>query len=291
MKKILTSTFTAIGYAASYMFFQGIVSVIYAVAGTIQYVLRAESDPQFALYFGSPETYSAAFLYANQWIIQMMSCILTAILLIVIALLRHNSLSKRFCLRMPARSESIIYAIPFGLTLNPIVSFVIGLLPAAWVADYDAASALVEEGPIWAAFFGMVVAAPLLEEILFRGAIYGTLRKIMPAGWAVVLQGILFGLLHGQAVWIVYAAVLGILFGVLRVRYRSIWVSVAAHAAFNLFSFALMLLPETVFDVHPLALVVLLTVSAAAVLLLGYQLLLRPRDEGFAASYEGPLFY
>ncbi len=52
--------------------------------------------------------------------------------------------------------------------------------------------------------------APLGEEIVFRGVVYGQLRKVLKVPYAVVLSGLAFGLFHGNLVQAVYATVIGI---------------------------------------------------------------------------------
>ena len=48
------------------------------------------------------------------------------------------------------------------------------------------------------AFIALIIMAPVAEELLFRGFLYGKLRKRMPIWVAVLLTSVLFGLVHGQ---------------------------------------------------------------------------------------------
>ena len=48
------------------------------------------------------------------------------------------------------------------------------------------------------AFFFLVVVAPVCEEIIFRGWLYGKLRARIPAVPAILLVSLLFAVLHGQ---------------------------------------------------------------------------------------------
>ena len=61
------------------------------------------------------------------------------------------------------------------------------------------------------AFFQMVVLAPLIEEVAFRGLIQNHLRKAMPGALALVITAVFFGLWHrniGQFVYTFAGAVL-----------------------------------------------------------------------------------
>jgi membrane protease YdiL (CAAX protease family) len=48
------------------------------------------------------------------------------------------------------------------------------------------------------AFMTLIIVAPLAEETLFRGFLYGKLRKIMPVWVAMIITSALFGFVHGQ---------------------------------------------------------------------------------------------
>ena len=56
-----------------------------------------------------------------------------------------------------------------------------------------------------------VIMAPLMEELLFRGAIQGHLMRIWKnPWWAILLSSLLFGLVHGNPAQIPFAFVIGI---------------------------------------------------------------------------------
>lgn len=48
------------------------------------------------------------------------------------------------------------------------------------------------------AFFILVVIAPVAEELIFRGWLYGKLRQKIPVPLAIFLVSLLFALIHGQ---------------------------------------------------------------------------------------------
>lgn len=51
-------------------------------------------------------------------------------------------------------------------------------------------------------FITLVVVAPIAEELIFRGLLYGKLRKKLTKGWgvalAIIITSVIFGLMHGQ---------------------------------------------------------------------------------------------
>jgi membrane protease YdiL (CAAX protease family) len=48
------------------------------------------------------------------------------------------------------------------------------------------------------AFVTLIVVAPVAEELLFRGFLYGKLKKHMPVWVAILITSALFGFIHGQ---------------------------------------------------------------------------------------------
>ena len=85
-----------------------------------------------------------------------------------------------------------------------------------------------------------VVAAPIVEEMIFRGVVLRGLRSRMPTVIAVVLQGVLFGAAHvdpvhgvGNVGLVLVLSGVGIAFGVASHLFRRIGPSIVAHALFN----------------------------------------------------------
>ena len=48
------------------------------------------------------------------------------------------------------------------------------------------------------AFLALVVIAPIAEEIIFRGLLYGKLRIVVPKWLAILITSLVFGLIHMQ---------------------------------------------------------------------------------------------
>ena len=55
---------------------------------------------------------------------------------------------------------------------------------------------LGNEAVLWLIFPMVVLMAPLVEEVLFRGVIYRVLAQALGARWGIVLSGLIFGLVH-----------------------------------------------------------------------------------------------
>lgn len=95
------------------------------------------------------------------------------------------------------------------------------------------------------AFFTLVVLAPICEEVLFRGYLYGKVRKYYNAVWAIALTSIVFGLMHLYAgpgnplQWnaMIGTAVLAVFIGGLREYTGNIWAGILVHMLKNAVAF------------------------------------------------------
>ncbi len=94
------------------------------------------------------------------------------------------------------------------------------------------------------AFVTLVGLAPVVEEVLFRGYLYGKLRRFVPVWCAVLVSSLLFGAFHGQFNVGLDAFALGLILCSLREITGSIWAGILLHMIKNSLAFyALFLAP------------------------------------------------
>ena len=82
------------------------------------------------------------------------------------------------------------------------------------------------------------VVAPLGEELLFRGVVFGSLRRYNFV-LAVLVSAVVFSLAHGLGAVTLAVFVLAVVNALIYERTRSIWPCVIAHATFNAVSLGL----------------------------------------------------
>jgi len=95
------------------------------------------------------------------------------------------------------------------------------------------------------AFVTLVIIAPVAEEILFRGYLFGKLMKHMPIWVAILITSALFGLAHGA--WNVGIDVfaLSIVLCLLRLTSKSLWPAILLHMMKNGLAFYLLFINPT----------------------------------------------
>ncbi len=79
----------------------------------------------------------------------------------------------------------------------------------------------------------LVVGAPMVEELFFRGLLLRSLLGRTPPAVAIVISALLFALAHFEAVQFAGLAVFGVVLGILAWRTRRLAPGIGAHAAFN----------------------------------------------------------
>jgi len=83
------------------------------------------------------------------------------------------------------------------------------------------------------AFVTLVVIAPVAEEVIFRGYLFGKLRKFVPFWIAAVVTSVLFGFAHGAWNVAIDVFVLSMVSCFLRESTGNIWTSILIHMLKN----------------------------------------------------------
>jgi membrane protease YdiL (CAAX protease family) len=138
-------------------------------------------------------------------------------------------------LRLGLRTYAIFWALlalPLRLYLGSLLAAGSPLLPAG------------EAGWTYAVYFLLLcLAAPVIEEVLFRGFVYAGLRRSLNAGSAAVLSALGFAAVHfpAGATQFILLVALGVALSLLYERTRSLWPGIVLHVFHNILFFSLAL--------------------------------------------------
>ena len=166
---------------------------------------------------------------------------LLAIIFIPWKLVKQKTTREELGLRgLPTWTDLLLAPIGFVVTVvlsMALTAVMMALFPSIdWQqvqqVGYDRGS-LYKIGDFLLAFSCLVVLAPICEEIIFRGWLYGKLRFRMPAVPAILITSVLFGIMHGQ--WNVGVTVFAMSIGmcVMRELTGTIWGGVLLHMIKN----------------------------------------------------------
>jgi membrane protease YdiL (CAAX protease family) len=175
-------------------------------------------------------------LVAGLWVTEALAIVLPALFVLSLAGVRPAPyLGFR-----PLSWKQALMAAGLAIANQPVVSFLTwvahGALPRALVEDFDAKQRMLDSVFRVQALPMLVtvaLAAPLGEEVFFRGFALPALRKNMGPVLAILVSAALFALLHMDAVGFVGLMEIGVLLAALRWWSGSLWAAIIAHAVNN----------------------------------------------------------
>jgi len=87
--------------------------------------------------------------------------------------------------------------------------------------------------------FEMLLVAPLVEELSFRGIVFSRLRAKLPLVWSLLVSALIFALLHSSGgLELATITIIGILLAYLYEKTKSLRYPLIIHSLLNLFTFA-----------------------------------------------------
>lgn len=95
----------------------------------------------------------------------------------------------------------------------------------------------------------IALLAPIVEEILCRGLIFGKAKEHVSLKTAIIFQALVFAIIHGNILQGSYAFFLGIIFAIFYVKTKTIWAPILLHILHNTFNVILgSSLPEALYQ-------------------------------------------
>ena len=127
--------------------------------------------------------------------------------------------------------------IGLGAALNVFVTFAMAIIPfpVEWVNSYIESSSVLADANVVVSIIVTVISAPIVEEVTFRGFMYGQLKGGMPMFAAMLISSWVFGMVHGDLIWFMYAFLLGIVLTYIGEKCGALTAPIIVHMAFNLF--------------------------------------------------------
>ena len=149
-------------------------------------------------------------------------------------------------IKLPTRQRPLIIILLCGgiLILDFILSGFFAILISSGLDDYFIDSSSDSNIIILLLYFiNLVIAAPLIEELFFRGYLLDKIRTQHSDIFAIMITGLFFGLIHWTPYWdfwdfspILFTGIGGVLYAWLRIKTGSIWPSIICHSIWNLFA-------------------------------------------------------
>lgn len=128
---------------------------------------------------------------------------------------------------------AILGAAVFSRAVNQILALT--PLPTLF-PGYTEANQAIYENPFVIEFLLAAVLAPILEEILLRGLVYGRMRAFSGIAGAAVVSSLIFAVFHGNVVQGIYAFFMGCFLCLVYEKSGSLRLAILAHGAANAIS-------------------------------------------------------
>ncbi len=229
MKKLLVSILKALLYTGVFLGIQIAVTMILSL---------------FFLLLGELMVYNMAIPDADTILnanllptVTFLSCWLTLLFFWMFFAVRGKRFSCEVRLhKMPSAASAVLGPLECGFGLSLLASLALAMIPfpETWYDAYDESMELLLSGNPWFLAAATVLAAPLVEEIVFRGLVYTRLCRGMHRFFAALISAIVFGLVHGTLLHLFYTIPMGLILCLFYEKYRSLWAPILLHMSFNL---------------------------------------------------------
>ena len=233
MKKVLIALGKACCYTLLFILLQYAASFAYAlVAGAIAAVKQLSSTG--SIDYGTIVGTLYDTVTSGTTIIVLISNICTILALVVFFALRKKNLLDEVG-ATPIPGATYLPLSIAGMSLAVLVIIILNMLPISEeaFAEYTESTSVIDSSG-FISMVSTVIFAPIAEELIFRGLVYTRLKRAMPKWIAAVLQAALFGVLHGQILWIAYAFAVGLILAAYFESTGSLFANITVHICFNL---------------------------------------------------------
>lgn len=132
----------------------------------------------------------------------------------------------------------LLWQIPIAIIVLLVVqgvafAVVAGTSPSSRSSGLDSLLADADPATTVLGFLGIAILAPLWEETVFRGMIFGTVYARWGTVAAVLVSAAVFAVVHGIPILLPYMITLGLTLGLLRAFHRNLWGPLALHMTIN----------------------------------------------------------
>ncbi len=227
----------AINFPLVYLGMQVVVSGIVSFVFAFLYILANMPQPMEKMY--TPEFQNEMISAMGPVIIwsTLISAIISGFIFILI--FRKD---KRENNEYHAKPNLFIIActVFFGFVLQIMISAILTLIDVNSIApEYVELINSIFSGNIIVIIIAVGIIVPIVEELCFRGIVFNRLKRDLALWPAVVIQAVIFGVAHLNIVQGLYAAFLGMIFGLLYYKFKNILVPIVAHIAVNSSNFVM----------------------------------------------------
>ena len=190
----------------------------------------------------------------NEYSLQITAATNVVLMPIFALLLKSDNKKRRqqqgFAYKFPDKKSIALIGV-LGMSAAVSVNAIVSISGLAYFSPkYQQVSQIIYSGGIVMEIVSAVIAAPILEELLFRGMIYRRLRDFCSPKPAIIISAAFFGVFHGNLVQFVYAFIIGLMLAYVYEKMKTIWTPIVFHVGANLLSVLITeLIPQSFLNV------------------------------------------
>ena len=234
MKKVITQILKALAYFAVYFIPLNIIVFI------SQFIYGYVESRKMSAAGASVEEITE-YVQANVGNATVIALLITSVLVIltyfIIEKVKKTSLAKEADIRKASGKQiifTVIGAVGGMFFLNFILLFL--PIPQEMMSTLQNGLTNISTSSLVLGIITNSILVPVMEEIVFRGYIFSRLEKAMPSIVAAIISSVIFGLCHGSLLWAAWAATVGMIICVVRIKSGSIIPGMIFHIIINSFA-------------------------------------------------------
>ena len=224
MKKFFKAIGKAILYLLFYFGIQTVVSFVFAIVATV--LMMLSGDTELATLESDLLNYTTVIL--------LISNVLSLVLVWLFFVIRKKRFTSEIQLHKCKAKQLLpvaVLGLGFAFGLNWMVEII--PFPESMMESFMTSHDTLSVGNPIINFISVAILTPIVEEVFFRGLIYTRLKSGMPTVIAAILSAALFGLMHGEIVWMIFAFGVGLVLVWVFERTQSLWGCIVVHAVNN----------------------------------------------------------
>ena len=221
----------AVYYAVQFFISASFIVVSLAVS-SVRMILGSGS-----FYIGGVTGSIVNSVVSNTPLILMISAAVTFCIYLLFYRKRKADL-KSFCRIRMLKPLYMLLLILFGLSLNILLEFILTIFSTLdffknQFENYNDLYAQLLGGGFLLSLLGAGILVPVFEEFLFRGLVFGELKKITNVKAALILQAVIFGIYHMNLIQGSYAFIIALALGFLYYKSGSLLAPFLLHITIN----------------------------------------------------------
>ena len=230
----------ALGKAAAYaLLFLGAqaiagmgIMVCVMLSYLYQYPILVEMDPEQAL--DLVMDMSAASMPTYMLVGILIANFLSLLMVLLFFWIRKKNFFREVQLVKP-QGRHLLLAAVIGLTFFCVTVLLDSVMPysdAQW-QELEENAGMLPDGISLLTMLAVAAAAPVVEEIFFRGLVYTRLRRGFGMVVSMLLSAAMFGLGHGGTIWFVSSALAGLVLAFALEQTGSLYIPILIHLLNN----------------------------------------------------------